>query len=74
MIDTLPETSARKDWPRRVSFTFRQVARQLRALAAPSVITMTPSDEPANPAEGTIYFDRTAKALRIFDGTAWKNI
>jgi hypothetical protein len=35
---------------------------------------MSPGSAPSSPAEGTIYYDATAHALKCWNGTAWKTI
>jgi hypothetical protein len=37
-------------------------------------IRYTPMSAPSSPQEGTVYYDSTAKKLKVYNGSAWETI
>ncbi len=46
-------------------------ARKLHIMGA---MRLEPSDAPADPTEGDLYYDQTTKKLRFYDGTVWHDL
>jgi len=53
--------------------SFYEVDDELRApsVTLEDLFILRPSEEPANPEIGMIYFDASSKGLKLYDGTGW---
>lgn len=50
------------------------IARDDGTVTMASMMTLTPSDEPATPLAGTVYFDSATAKLRCYDGSIWNDL
>lgn len=71
----IPETPARKDWPRLVAQKTKEIDKRLALLEALSfeAVIFSPTTEPASPVAGMTYFDSGTSKLRCYDGTSWND-
>lgn len=73
-------TIARGDteWPTVLTETLRRIDRDLHATPKEKpikyLVFQPLTDSPADPEEGTLYYDATAQEFKVYDGADWKSI